>query len=122
MNKRYYFIGIGLLFSLIFFIAYDQNNKKEVNLHGTFVSQESQFNSIVFNRENSSFVYYEYDLGKQIEYKGKYSFEEGNKYIFLDGPFKNSIIIVSEKSLVIETNSDHNTYIKISGTPTYINN
>lgn len=122
MKKKYYLIAVGILFSLVFFIVYDQNNKKAVSLHGTFVSQESQFSSIVFNRENSSFVYYEYDLGKQTEYMGKYSFEEGNKYTFLDGPFKNSIIIVSEKSLVIETNSNHNTFIKISGTPTYINN
>jgi len=122
MKKIYYFIGVGLLFSLLFFIVYDQNNKKSLSLHGTFVSQETQFNSITFNREDNSYTYYEFDLGKQTEYTGKFSFEEGNKYNFLDGPFKNSTIIVSEDSLVIETNGQDSIFIKISGTPTYINN
>lgn len=122
MKKRYCFIWIGLLISLIFFIVYDQNSKKTVSLHGTFVSQETQFNSITFNREDNSYAYYEFDLGKQIEYTGKYSSEKENKYIITDGYFQNSTIIVGKDSLVIETNRQDIDFIKISGTPTYINN
>lgn len=121
MNKKYYLLGIALLFSLVLFIVYDQNGKKTVTLHGTFVSQETQFNSITFNREDNSYAYYKFDLGKQTEYTGKYSYEEGNKYVIADGYFQNSTVIVDKDSLVIKTSGQDSAFIKISGTPTYNN-
>lgn len=121
MNKKYYLLLLGVLVSLAFFIIYDQNNKVPSRLHGTFISQDSHFDSLVFNEEENAYVYYKYESNNLLEYRGKFSAKNKNLYVFLDGYFERSTIVLHSDELEIITGNQRFKFKKKSSVPIYTN-